>query len=209
MLNRVPQLTLITDTTRFSGESFFSAVQQALLGGVDTVLIREKQLTSAKLLALASRLRQMTQGAHARLIIHTQADIACAVDADGIHLSSADIAAVASVRQWMNDPGKTVSVSCHNAGELQQATMCGADFAFLSPVFPTASHPGAAHLGVEKFQTLASDAVLPVLALGGIDTNNCQRLVGHRMAAISALLGVGNPELAAQQLYAAATGSAK
>ena len=206
MLNSVPQLILITDTTRFSGESFFSAVQQALLGGVDTVLIREKHLTSAKLLALASRLRQMTQDANARLIIHTQADIACAVDADGIHLSSTDIAAVASIRQWMNDPGKTVSVSCHNAEELQQAYVYGADFALLSPVFPTASHPGAAHLGVEVFEKLASKAALPVLALGGIDTNNCHRLEGHGMAAISALLDAKNPELAAQRLSIAATG---
>ncbi len=206
--NRVPQLTLITDTTRFSGESFFYAMQQALLGGVDAVLVREKQLTSAKLLALASRLRQMTHDTHARLIIHSQADVACAVDADGIHLSSADIPGIAAVRQWMNDPFKSVSVSCHNSAELQQAHVCGADFALLSPVFPTRSHPGAAHLGAEKFQKLASEAMLPVVALGGIDASNCHTLKGYGMAVISALLGAEHPELMAQQLYTAATGGA-
>jgi len=201
-----PRLTLITDTTRFSGESFFSAVQHALQGGVEAVLIREKQLTSAKLLALASRLRDMTHAAHARLIIHTQADIAGAVDADGVHLSSLDIASTAAVRQWLNDPLKTVSVSCHNAEELDQAAACRADFALLSPVYPTASHPGMPHLGIEAFQQLAAQAALPVVALGGIDTNNCHMLRGRAMAVISALLGAEHPELSARQLYSAATG---
>ncbi len=204
VLNRVPPLTLITDTTRYAGDAFFNAVQQGLLGGVDAVLVREKQLTSAKLLALASRLRQMTAIHHARLFIHSQADVATAVGADGVHLASADIHSVAAVRQWLNDPSKTVSVSCHNADELERAAACGADFALLSPVFPTASHPGAAHLGAELFQQLEAKAALPVIALGGIDTNNCHALQGRSMAVISALLGAADVTLTAKQLCAVA-----
>jgi thiamine-phosphate diphosphorylase len=186
----------------YAGDAFFDAVQHALLGGVDAVLVREKHLTSAKLLGLASHLREMTYAARARLIIHTQADVAGAVDADGVHLASADIHSVAAVRKWLNDPLKTVSVSCHNADELGQAAACGADFALLSPVFPTASHPGAAYLGAELFQQLVSKAALPVVALGGIDTNNCHALQGRSMAVISVLLGAVDVTLAAKQLCA-------
>jgi len=205
---KLPQLTLITDTTQYAGDAFFDAVQQALLGGVDAVLVREKQLTSARLLALASRLRHMTHASHARLFIHSQADIATAVDADGVHLASADIHNIAMVRQWLNDPQKTVSVSCHNADELGQAAAYGADFALLSPVFPTPSHPGAPHLGADIFQQLASQAALPVIALGGIDLDNCKALQGQSMAVISALLGAADARLAARQLYAVTTGGA-
>jgi len=203
---KLPQLTLITDTTRYAGESFFDAVQQALLGGVDAVLVREKQLTSSKLLALASRLRHMTHASHTRLFIHSQADVAIAVDADGVHLASADIHNIATVRQWLNDPIKTVSASCHNADELGQATACGADFALLSPVFPTPTHPGAPPLGAEQFQRLASHAALPVIALGGIDVENCKVLQGQNIAVISALLGAADAGQAARELYAATTG---
>ncbi|MDQ6999617.1 MAG: thiamine phosphate synthase [Mariprofundus sp.] len=206
--NRVPQLTLITDTTRFSGESFFSAVQQALLGGVDAVLVREKQLTSAKLLALASRLRQMTHDARARLIIHSQVDVACAVDADGIHLASAEIQSIPAVRQWLADTNKTVSVSCHNSGELIQASELDADYAMLSPVFATASHPGAVPLGLEAFRALASAATLPVIALGGIGTDSCKLLQGMKLAVIGAVLGAEDPCWVAQQLLAASRGEA-
>jgi 8-oxo-dGTP diphosphatase len=42
------------------------------------------------------------------------------------------------------------------------------DFALLSPVLPTQSHPNAPHLGWEKFTQLRAEATLPVFALGGL-----------------------------------------
>jgi len=164
-------------------------LQQSLEAGVEAVLIREKTLTSARLLALAARLRAMTTACAARLIIHTQADVAAAVDADGVHLAASDIGSIASVRRWLNDPAKTVSVSCHHADELAAATQAGADYVFLSPVFPTASHPGAAHLGLDQFESLAVQSSLPVVALGGITEHNCAGLKGYPLAVIGAILG--------------------
>jgi len=188
-----PALTLITDTSRFSGDAFFAAVEQSLAAGADALLLREKQLSSAKLLALAARLREVTRAHHARLIIHTQADIAEAVDADGVHLSSRDIGTIAAVRGWLNDPAKTISVSCHHGQELALAAKAGADYAMLSPVFHTASHPGAACLGVTDFRRLAGQALLPVVALGGITPHNCSELDWPHLAVISAILGAEDP----------------
>lgn len=204
---KTPGLILITDRSRWPGEAFFDKVEQALIGGVDTVLVREKTLTSAKLLALASRLRQMTATYQARLIIHSQADIAAAVGADGVHLASAEITSVAAIRQWVMDPDMTVSVSCHNADELQLAYEMDADFAMLSPLFPTNSHPGAPHLGVELFDELVSDAKLPVIALGGIRLDNCGLLQGRALAVIGAILAADDAKHAAQQLSNAASAS--
>ncbi len=203
-----PHLTLITDTKRFSGDAGIAALTAALIGGVDAVLIREKTLSSAKLLALASEIRAVTRDFHARLIIHSQLDVALAVGADGLHLAASDIPALATVRQWLGDGDSAISLSasCHSADELAQAAHLGADFAMLSPVFHTASHPGAPHLGVDKFHALASEATLPVIALGGIDCNNCSALTGHDMAAISALLAASDPEAAAAAMRTATGG---
>ncbi|MDQ6992803.1 MAG: thiamine phosphate synthase [Mariprofundus sp.] len=181
-------MTLITDSSRYSGELFFSQIEQALSNGLDAVLVREKSLTSAKLLALASRLREMTRLHQAQLIIHSQADIAEAVDADGVHLSSADLGTVPLIRSWLNNPDRTISVSCHQAQELDLAAQAGADYAMLSPAFPTASHPGAPCLGVETFRRIASQAKLPVVALGGIHCANCSTLNWPNIAVISAIL---------------------
>jgi thiamine-phosphate diphosphorylase len=195
-----PSLTLITDTGRYSGEPFFDACDQALANGADAILIREKELTSAKLLAFASRLSDITRKHQARLIIHTQADIARAVDADGVHVACADITTIPAIRRWLNTPEMSISASCHNAEELAQAHHAGADFVLLAPVFITRSHPGTPGFGVEAFRTLAAQASIPVIALGGITTENCQDLARYSLAVISAILGAESPGQAARIL---------
>jgi len=200
MLVVPPALTLITDTSRYSGDAFFDILEQALTAGVDAVLVRETALSSARLLVLAARLREMTQTHDARLIIHSQADIAEAVDADGVHLSARDIGSISAVRGWLNDPAKTVSASCHHARELSLAAEAGADFAMLSPVFPTATHAGAPCLGIADFRRLADQALLPVVALGGITTHNCAELNWPHLAVISAILSAEAPAAATRTL---------
>lgn len=208
LLNIVPELILITDSRCLDGEAFFAAVESALTGGVDAVLVREKEMDSARLLAFSSRLRALTRQYEARLIIHTQADVALAVDADGVHVSAADIRAMPQIRRWLQENGVEaetaarwcLSASCHNADELEQARKAGADFALLSPVFPTASHPEATALGTERFFRLASATSLPVVALGGISPENRCLLAGFPVAAIRALLLADDPEVAARRL---------
>ena len=197
-----PSLILITESARFSGEPFFRAAEAALAGGVDAILVREKEMTSAKLLAFASRLRELTRHHAARLLIHTQADVAKAVAADGVHVASRDIATIPAMRRWLQDGTMSLSASCHNREELLQTKEVGADFALLAPVFPTASHPGAPCLGVEGFRALAAEAEIPVLALGGINVDNRKELAGFGLAVISAVLAADDPGLAARQLSA-------
>jgi len=196
----IPELLLISDHARFEGEAFFNAVEAALKGGADAVLAREKQMDSARLLAFCARLRRLTRAYDARLLVHTQADVARAVGADGVHLASSDLAEIPAMRRWLDDAGMTISASCHNAAELRFAADGGADFALLSPVFPTASHPGAPHLGVEEFLKLAAGAPLPIVALGGITPENRSQLTGYPVAVISAIPAANDPEQAARKL---------
>jgi len=163
-------------------------------------LLREKDMPSSRLLALASRLRDITRNHHARLIIHTQADIAEAVDADGIHLAAKDITAILQIRRWLGSQAMSISASCHNMDELTAAAEQGADWAMLSPVFPTRSHPGAPHLGLEVFEDIAARSPLPVVALGGITVQNAPGLGNRPIAVIGAILDADNPSLAARQL---------
>jgi thiamine-phosphate pyrophosphorylase len=157
-------------------------------------------MDSARLLAFASRLRELTGNYGAKLIIHTQADIAKAVAADGVHLSSNDLAEVLTVRDWLGNPEMTISTSCHNEIELDFSQRFGADYALLAPVFPTQSHPGEPHLGVEKFKEMAESTSLPVIALGGINTDNRNQLEGFGVAIISAILDAVDPKAAAAGL---------
>ncbi|MDX8392912.1 MAG: thiamine phosphate synthase [Mariprofundaceae bacterium] len=202
----LPHLLLITDHAHFTGEIFFAKAEAALKGGVDAVLAREKQMDSARLLAFCTRLRHLTRQYHARLWVHTQADIAIAVGADGVHVAQSDIGEIPLMRQWLNHTEMSISASCHDADALNTAAAAGADFAMLSPVFPTASHPGAPHLGAANFHELAEKSSLPVLALGGITAENRKEISGYSVATIRALLAADDPESAARQLRGLPTG---
>ena len=83
--------------------------------------------------------------------------------ADGVHLTTMQMMAT------RNRPDLPwVAASCHTAEDMRAAERLGVDFAVLGPVLPTASHPGAAHLGWEAFSTLVQGSSIPVYALGGL-----------------------------------------
>ncbi len=75
------------------------------------------------------------------------------------------------------------TVSAHSRQELRRAA--GADLVFLSPTFPTASHPGARALGPRAWTGLARCG-LPVLALGGVTGQTARRL-GRACAGYAAI----------------------
>lgn len=70
--------------------------------------------------------------------------------------------------------GGLVTSSAHNRVELHRARRAGATLVFLSPVFATASHVGAAGLGVTRWAAMARGG--NVAGLGGIDGGSVRRL---------------------------------
>lgn len=60
--------------------------------------------------------------------------------------------------------------SCHSLEELQLAQQHGYHYAFLSPVYPTNTHPDAPALGLALFSAIVTAVDIPVFALGGVTT---------------------------------------
>lgn len=65
----------------------------------------------------------------------------------------------------------------HDLRELRRAEAAGARLLFVSPVYPTRSHPGAPTLGPRRFAALARQARRPVIALGGITAETAPKLL--------------------------------
>jgi len=197
------ELTLITSGASKPNELFFDILHAALSGGVAQIIVREKDMDGARLLAFASKVRKITRQHQAKLIIHSQADIAKAVGADGVHLASSDIAEIPAIRDWLDMPSMSLSTSCHNLEELQKSHQYGTNFAMLSPAFPTKSHPGAPALGIDTFKKIAAASPLPIIALGGIHADNRAQLAGFGIATIRSILDAKDPKQAAQALLSA------
>jgi 8-oxo-dGTP diphosphatase len=98
-----------------------------------------------------------------------------------------------------------VAASCHSEVELAQAECCDLDFAVLSPVSPTASHPGAAPLGWDGFAGLLTRVALPVYALGGVqptDGARARRVGAQGVAMIRGLWEASSFEAAVAAAHA-------
>lgn len=76
-------------------------------------------------------------------------------------------------------------VTAHDLRELRRANR--ADAVLLSPVFATRSHVGSKVLGALRFRLIAQRALVPVVALGGMNAARARGLAWARWAAIDGL----------------------
>jgi thiamine-phosphate pyrophosphorylase len=84
-------------------------------------------------------------------------------------------------------PGLLRLATAHDAREIYLANRAKADGVFLSPAFPSRSHPGGGCLGIRDFRDIAGRAQMPVIALGGMNAERARDLEWPRWAAIDGL----------------------
>jgi thiamine-phosphate pyrophosphorylase len=171
----LPRLWLFTDTRRLPDPR--QAVAN-LPRGLAGVVLRHDDAPNrwrlARDLAALCRRRQLA------MVVAGDVRLAAAVGA-GVHLRGGRWPGhVRLYRGW-------ITSSAHDAVELRRARRSGADLVFLSPIFATASHPGAAALGAIRWTGLARSAGLPVAALGGIDGTALRRLPGRVCLAVGSI----------------------
>jgi len=175
---------------------FIEGLEASLEAGVRLVQLRAKTLAEADYRALAQQVLRSCHRHDARLLLNAEPGLAQALRADGVHLSSARLLACRS-RPWETAATATsmlLSVACHNAAQLQQANLIGADLLTLSPVLTTASHPDAEPLGWARFGELAALTQIPIYALGGMTPHTLPmaKVAGaHGIAAIRSLWADG------------------
>lgn len=198
------QLTLYAVTDRRwlqNGQTLAGQVEQAILGGVTVVQLREKHAGAAEFLALAQDVKQVTDRYQVPLIINDNLEVALAVDAAGIHVGQADLAA-AAVRQTMGNK-KVVGVSAQTVEQALAAEQAGADYLGVGAVFPTSSKADAVEVDFATLQAICRAVQIPVVAIGGITAENMTALQGSGIvgvAVISAIFGKPDVKKAAQDL---------
>jgi len=162
-------------------------IHSAIQKGIGLIQLRQKELPASEFLTIANKLADLVESSATKLILNTSLDLFAQTHADGIHFTGGRLRACEQ-RPVADD--KLFSVSTHTHEELQHAVDIGADFAMLSPVLPTQSHPGEPALGWDDFTRIINQVPIPVYALGGMteDLIPLAREMGAQgIAAISAL----------------------
>lgn len=123
-------------------------------------------------------LARMARNGDHRVILAGNVEHWASWGADGVYGAVAEIAPL---------DGCLRLGTAHNGDELQAANAARLDGVFLSPVFPTRSHPGSQVLGAQGFSVLAQQALVPVIALGGMTAARARELGWPRWGAIDGL----------------------
>ena len=174
-------LYYITDRRGFAGTdseqhaALLRRIAQAARAGVDYIQLREKDLPDSDLTNFSRQARQAVRdnSAQTRLLINTRADIALAVQADGVHLPAGPPPASEVRAAWLRNTGREplIGVSAHTVEDVRLAESHGATFAVLAPVFGK-SATGAKGIGLDVLREACVTARMPVLALGGVNVAN-------------------------------------
>lgn len=183
---RLPTHYAITPEPGEDIPAFLSGVEKIFASGVRLMQLRAKNVTSEQRVHVAREVVAIAREYDAQVLINSDVAAALASGAAGVHLTSTQLMTLSArplpAQLW-------VGASCHDAASLLRAQEIGADFAVLSPVQATTSHPGAAPLGWQRFAELVREANMPVYALGGLtiaDASQARERGGQGVAGISA-----------------------
>lgn len=180
----LPDFYAISHAGEIGIDAQLLALARALEAGLRLVQLREPKLDLPRRAAFVHAAVELCHQYGARALVNGDEALAAAAQADGVHLPAQQLAALA-----VRPSFPLVAASCHSTAELELAAGLGCDFAVLGPVRATASHPGVAGIGWEKFSALAGVPPLPTFALGGLsrdDLDVAQRAGAHGIAAIRA-----------------------
>lgn len=197
----IMRLYLVTDRSWLHGRTLESQVEEAILGGVTLVQLREKHTTGEELLALAQRVKKVTDRYNVPLIINDYVDIALQIDAAGVHLGQSDDD-IRMVREKLG-MNKIIGASAHNVEEALAAYAAGADYLGSGAAFGSSTKGDAGKISLETLTKVAKCVPIPVVAIGGIDEDNAVALRGRNLAGIavvSAILAQPDVRKAAQMM---------
>lgn len=179
---------LVTDSG-LSKKGTVSDVECAVAGGCRIVQYREKAGNTKDMIIEASQIKKLC-GSEAIFLVNDRVDVALAVDADGVHIGQDDMP-IDIARQLLG-PDKIIGLTVHDIDEAIEAEKQGADYVGLSPIFDTSTKKDAGNgIGPESIRAVKDAVSIPVVAIGGINKENCVSVVqggADSLVAISAVV---------------------
>ena len=127
---------------------------------------------------------RLVKSSRVPVLVSSRCDVALAMGAAGVNLPERDIS-VEDARRLLGD--RIVGRSVHSIAAAREAEREGADFVIFGPVWPSPSHPGHDPQGLDALAAVARAVRLPVLAIGGVDTDRARQCLAAGAAGYAAI----------------------
>ena len=183
MNRKALRLYLVTNRYQDSLESFLEKVETACRAGVTLVQLREKTLTTNQYYQLAKEVKEITDAYNIPLIIDDRLDVCLAVDAAGLHIGDDELPV--SVARQVLGPEKILGVTAKTVKRALEAEEGGADYLGTGAIFPTTTKENAPITLISTLKTICQRVAIPVVAIGGLTSENIDQLVGTGIAGVA------------------------
>ncbi len=181
----LPEIYAITNALDNGIDTELERIARGLHNGIRLLQIRDKNLPPGERKRFAQDVMALAASfPDACVLVNDDEQLARAIGASGLHLSSARLHALETRPEF-----DRVAASCHTSADIERAAALGIDFVVLSPVLPTASHPEAAGMGWEAFGQFVERLTIPVYSLGGMKQGMLGTAQAHGAHGIALMRG--------------------
>jgi thiamine-phosphate pyrophosphorylase len=185
----LPVLHAVTsDDVLARGDAVASAIAIMQAGGSRVAVhLRSATLSARAMTRLAQHLAPEQAATGARLVINDRVDLAMAVGAWGVQLTTRSVRPGDARRIA---PALVVGASVHAVTDAVVAERDGAAWVVAGHVYATPTHEGAAGRGEAFVREVCAKVALPVVAIGGITPQRVGALLAAGAQGIAAIRGV-------------------
>lgn len=193
-------LYLVTDR-KIAVKNFYRILQEAVDGGVDAIILREKDLERDELHSVAKKVKSIVEGSNTKLIINGDLSVAEEVDAQGYHGGFQQF--IKEDRETLREFTGRIGVSIHSLKEAKVAVEKGAHYLLAGHIFESSCKKGLEARGISWLREILEGVEIPVIAIGGIHEKNLDKLqsIGlHGIAVRSLIMESKEPKIIVRNL---------
>ena len=184
------------------GSNIFELTKKVILGGVKIVQYRDKINTISQKIINAKKIKHICEKYNVLFIINDSADLAKEVNSDGVHIGQNDDTVEYSKKTLSNE--KIIGTSNNNMKEIYQSIKANVDYLAIGKVFETSTMGKKDRniVGLELIADTKKITAIPVVAIGGINKNNANKVIklgADSICVVSEIVKSSNPELEANK----------
>lgn len=211
MKPQIGRLYVILDADLVGDRDWKEIVEQILDGGAETLQLRAKKWSVRRMLEAGEKIRDQCRERGVPFLINDRADVAWALEADGVHLGQEDFP-LSHARRLLGEE-RVIGISVDTLEEALAAERLGADYVSLGPIFPTTTKTDAGPVvGLEGLARVRRGIRIPLVAVGGITVDKAGEVLAagaDAVAVAGAVLKAADVRAATAALRAALQGGEK
>ncbi|ADG71688.1 thiamine phosphate synthase [Brachyspira murdochii] len=179
-----------------NGRSNIEVVKSMLEAGIKIIQYREKDNPNKYMREKYNEcleIRELTNKYEALFLIDDYADLALAVEADGVHIGQKDMP-IEAVRKVVGDD-LIIGLSTTNKNEALSAVNTSCNYIGIGPIFSTQTKPDAnTATGIDYLDYVVKNIDIPFVCIGGIKLNNMDILIEHKAMSLCMLTEIVSSE---------------